>query len=141
MAAGISSDGVFTGYASLFGRVDLGRDVVAPGAFSASLARRGAAGVRCLFQHDPKEPVGVWLALAEDARGLRVTGRLNPAVARARELYALLREGGIDGLSIGFHTAKSVRDARTGVRSLNEVDLWEVSIVTFPMQPEARIGA
>ena len=86
-------DGHFTGYASLFGVPDLGRDVVAPGAFAASLAARGVAGVRMLWQHDPAEPVGRWLALREDARGLRVRGPLNLAVQRARELDALLRRG------------------------------------------------
>lgn len=95
-------DSHFTGYASVFGVPDLGRDVVMPGAFSASLARRGAAGVRMLWQHDPTEPIGLWLSLAEDHRGLRVEGKLNPAVQRAREVEALIREGALDGLSIGF---------------------------------------
>lgn len=133
-------DGHFTGYASLFGVPDLGRDVVAAGAFSASLARRGAAGVRMLWQHDPAEPVGRWLSLAEDARGLRVEGRLNLAVQRARELDALLREGGLDGLSIGFRTVRSTPE-RGGLRRLHSVDLWEISLVTFPLLPGARIAA
>lgn len=85
--------GVFEGYASLFGVPDLAKDVVAPGAFSESLARRGAAGVRLLWQHDPAEPLGRWLSVAEDSRGLHVRGRLNLAVERAREIHALLREG------------------------------------------------
>lgn len=65
---GAEADGTFSGYASLFGRADLGGDVVAPGAFAESLRRRGAAGVRLLWQHDPAEPIGRWLELAEDAR-------------------------------------------------------------------------
>lgn len=133
-------DGLFTGYASLFGVPDLGRDVVAPGAFAASLAARGAEGVRMLWQHDPAEPVGRWLSLREDARGLRVEGRLNLAVQRARELDALLREGALDGLSIGFRTVRA-RPERGGTRRLEAVDLWEISLVTFPLQAGARIAA
>lgn len=130
-------DGHFTGYASLFGVPDLGRDVVAPGAFSATLRQRGAAGVRMLFQHDPAEPIGRWLALTEDARGLRVEGRLNLAVQRAREVDALLRAGGLDGLSIGFRTVRATPE-RGGTRRLQAIDLWEISLVTFPLQPGAR---
>ena len=132
-------DGVFTGYASLFGIADLGRDVVLPGAFRDSLARRGAAGVRMLWQHDPAEPVGRWLSLVEDHRGLKVRGRLNLALGRAREIAAMLAEGSIDGLSIGFRVEKA-RPAG-GLRRLERVDLWEISIVTFPMMPGARVEA
>ena len=94
-----------------------------------------------LWQHDPAEPVGRWLSLREDASGLRVRGRLSLAVGRARELAALMREGAVDGLSIGFRAVEATRDRRTGLRRLLKVDLWEVSIVTFPMQPGARVGA
>ncbi|WP_336487301.1 HK97 family phage prohead protease [Methylobacterium nigriterrae] len=133
-------DGHFTGYASLFGVPDLGRDVVARGAFAESLRRRGAGGVRLLWQHDPAEPIGRWLSLDEDARGLRVEGRLNLAVQRAREVDALMREGGLDGLSIGFRTVRASPD-RAGYRHLQAVDLWEISLVTFPLQPGARADA
>jgi HK97 family phage prohead protease len=137
----VSLDGVFEGYASLFDRQDLGRDVVAPGAFRDSLAKRGAAGVRMLFQHDPNQPIGVWTRLYEDARGLYARGRLTTEVGRAREVLALMRAGAIDGLSIGFRAVNGVRNAKTGVRRLEQVDLWEISIVTFPMLPEARIAS
>jgi HK97 family phage prohead protease len=135
----ISTGGVFEGYASLFGKEDLGHDIILPGAFRGSLAKRGAAQIKMLFQHDPKEPVGVWSHIAEDAKGLFVRGRLNTEVARAREILSLMREGAIDGLSIGFHTLKGRTDPKTGIRKLREVDLWEISIVTFPMQQGARI--
>jgi uncharacterized protein len=134
----VEADGTFEGYASLFHREDLGRDVVAPGAFQNSLAKRGAAGIKMLFQHDPNEPIGVWDTLREDARGLYAAGRIMAQVERGREVLALMREGAIDGLSIGFRTVKARRDARSGVRRLMEIDLWEISVVTFPMQPEAR---
>lgn len=132
--------GEFRGYASLWGLPDLGKDVVEPGAFRDSLGKRGAAGVRMLWQHDPAQPIGRWLALAEDARGLKVHGRLNLAVARARELHALLREGALDGLSIGFKAVKARNAPRTGLRHLVAVDLWEISLVTFPMLPQARVA-
>ena len=135
------ADGSFEGYASLFGREDKGRDIIMPGAFRASLARRGASNVRMLFQHDPAQPIGVWESIREDARGLYVRGRLIEDVARAREILALLRCGAIDGLSIGFNTRKAIRDARTGQRRIYEIDLWEISIVTFPMLPSAKISA
>ena len=137
----VSQEGVFEGYASLFGAEDQGRDVVMPGAFRASLARRGAAGIRMLFQHDPAEPIGTWETIREDARGLYVRGRLICGVTRAREIFTLIREGALDGLSIGFRTRKAVRDARTGQRRLYEIDLWEISIVTFPMLSGARVSA
>lgn len=133
-------EGVFEGYASLFDVPDLGRDVVAPGAFAESLARRGAAGIRMLWQHDPAQPIGRWLSLAEDARGLRVRGRLNLSVRRAREIAAMLAEGDIDGLSIGFRTVEARSERGTRLRRLIKVDLWEVSVVTFPLLPGARLA-
>lgn len=135
----VEPDGVFSGYASLFGRVDLGKDVVEKGAFAASLKARGAAGIRMLFQHDPAEPIGVWSEIREDQRGLFVRGRLAKDVARAREVLSLLRGGALDGLSIGFRAVRAKSDPRSGVRRILEADLWEISVVTFPMLPDARI--
>lgn len=137
----VAPSGLFEGYASLFHVPDLGKDVVEPGAFRESLTRRGAAGIKLLWQHDPSEPIGRWLSLIEDGRGLFVRGRLSLAVGRAREVLALMREGAVDGLSIGFRTEKARNEPRTGLRRLERVDLWEVSIVTFPLLPQARISA
>jgi uncharacterized protein len=137
----VETDGQFEGYASLWRVPDLSKDVVEPGAFRDSIARRGVSGVRLLWQHDPSEPIGRWLSLSEDVAGLRVRGSLNLAVARAREIRALMQEGAIDGLSIGFKTVKARADARTGLRHLMSVDLWEISLVTFPMLPQARVSA
>lgn len=138
--ASVEADGTFTGYASLFGKADLGRDMVMPGAFRASLMRRGAGGVRMLYQHDPAEPIGAWLEISEDARGLFVKGRLTAGVARASEVLSLMRAGALDGLSIGYRTVRGRTDARTGIRHLLEIDLWEISVVTFPMLPGARVA-
>jgi HK97 family phage prohead protease len=135
----IGRDGTFSGYASLFGKVDLARDMVEPGAFARALRLRGATGVRMLYQHDPAQPIGTWLELREDERGLFVRGRLARGVARAGEVLELMRSGALDGLSIGFRTVKARRDTKSGVRRIVEADLWEISIVTFPMLPGARI--
>ena len=137
----VQEDGAFEGYASLFGREDLARDIVVRGAFAASLDKRGASGIRMLFQHDPAQVIGVWDDIVEDERGLYVRGRLTAGVAKAREVLALMRDGALDGLSIGFRTVQARRDKRTGVRKLERIDLWEISIVTFPMLPDARVGA
>lgn len=136
----VEEDGIFSGYASLFGEVDLGRDMVEPGAFAKSIATRGVGGIRMLFQHDPGEPIGTWLSIREDRRGLAVRGRLAKGVARARDVLELMRGGALDGLSIGFRTVKARADARTGIRRIVEADLWEISVVTFPMLPSARIA-
>ncbi len=137
----VEPDGTFSGYASLFGKVDLGKDVVERGAFSASLRARGAAGIRMLYQHDPNQPIGAWTEIREDARGLFVRGRLTREVARAREVLSLMRAGALDGLSIGFRAVRARRDAAGGVRRILEADLWEISVVTFPMLPGARVEA
>ena len=140
-AKSVRPDGTFEGYASVFGAEDLGRDIVMPGAFARSLARRGPKGVKLLYQHDAGAVIGVWNEIREDARGLFVRGRLLPDVARAREVLALMRAGAVDGLSIGYHVVRAEKDARRGARRLTELDLWEISVVTFPMLPEARISA
>jgi HK97 family phage prohead protease len=136
----VEADGTFSGYASLFNKEDMGRDIVLPGAFRDSLRERGPAGIKLLYQHKPDEPIGIWESLAEDTRGLLAHGRLMLPVARAREALALMRAGALDGLSIGFRTVEGRRDARTGIRRLARIDLWEISIVTFPLLPEARVA-
>jgi HK97 family phage prohead protease len=137
----IDEAGRFAGYASVFGRTDDSGDVVMPGAFGQSLARRGAAGLRMLFQHDPGEPVGNWDVAREDGHGLWVEGRLVPGVPRADALRRLIERRAVDGLSIGFRTVRATREARGEIRRLWTVDLWEISIVTFPMLAVARIAA
>ena len=134
-----SGSGVFVGYASLFGARDQSGDVVMPGAFAASLKKRGPSDVRMLFQHDAAEPVGTWIDLHETPRGLHVTGRLDRNVQRGRELFSLLETKGLDGLSIGFRTVRARRDKASASRLLTEIDLWEISLVTFPMLSGARV--
>jgi HK97 family phage prohead protease len=133
----IDGEGRFSGYASLFNRLDSGGDIVMPGAFARSLAKRGDR-IRLLFQHDPKEPVGTWERLVEDDRGLHVSGRLVPGVPRADALRRLIETGALDGLSIGFRTVRATREG--GNRKLWQIELFEISIVTFPMMEDARIA-
>jgi HK97 family phage prohead protease len=136
-----TAGGVIEGYASLFGVADTGGDIVMAGAFMRSLVRRGASGVKMLWQHNPAEPIGVWTSLAEDAKGIKVSGRLDLSVARAREALSLIRGGAVDGLSIGFRAKAATTDRKSGLRRLTEIDLWEISVVTFPMLTQARISA
>jgi len=124
------------GYASLWGVADLNDDVVARGAFAPSLAKTGPRGVRMLHQHEGRAAVGVWDRMVEDERGLFVAGRIMDWSAEARFARALSRAGALDGLSIGFRSSRARREGR--LRVLVEVELWEVSLVTFPMLPGAR---
>lgn len=126
------------GYASLFNIPDLNGDVVRPGAFARSLKRQGPRGVRMLFQHEAGEPVGVWDEMREDATGLYVRGRVLKAAPRGRATASLIAQGAVDGLSIGFRTIRFA-PLKAGGRELIELDLWEVSVVTFPMLPQARL--
>ncbi len=133
---------VIEGYASIFGLKDQGGDVVQPGAYAASLKVLAEEGrrVKMLWQHDPAQPIGVWDEVLEDERGLWVKGRILTDIDRGREAAALIEAGVIDGLSIGYRTKRAEKDAR-GQRLLHDLELWEVSLVTFPMLPEARVGA
>jgi HK97 family phage prohead protease len=133
---------VIEGYASLFGAFDQGGDVVSKGAYAASLKAIGAEGrrIKMLWQHDPACPIGVWDEVREDAKGLWVRGRLLPEVTKGREAVELIAAGAIDGLSIGYRTVKAAKNGK-GQRLLTELELWEVSLVTFPMLPSARVMA
>ncbi len=135
----IAEDGTFSGYASLFGKTDLGNDRVVQGAFSKSIGIRKPGGIRMLFQHNPDKPIGVWEELREDASGLFVRGRIIKDVSNGAEVLNLMRSGALDGLSIGFKTRRSRTDKKTGIREILEADLWEISIVTFPMLADARV--
>lgn len=133
---GAESTGRIEGYAAVFGEPDRGGDVIAPGAFAGSLRDR-ASSVKLLWQHDPTQPIGVWESIAEDEKGLRVTGRLLTSVACGAEAAALLAAGALDGLSIGYRAVKAERAGAH--RRLTEIELWEISLVTFPMAEGARL--
>lgn len=134
-----TGDGTFAGYASLFGQADDQKDVVSPGAFASALHRRGTSRIAMLYQHEPSRPVGIWTSLREDARGLWVEGRLALDAQDGRDAHALLKAGALTGLSIGFHAVTAMRRPGGG-RLLHEIDLWEISLVTFPMLDAARVS-
>jgi HK97 family phage prohead protease len=131
-----------SGYASLFGAADQGGDVVERGAYGNSLeaVKKAGRSIKMLWQHDPAQPIGVWDEVREDSKGLWVKGRILTDVAKGREAAALIEAGAIDGLSIGYRTLKATKNTK-GQRLLSELELWEVSLVTFPMLPSARVGA
>jgi len=141
----IKDDGTITGYASVFGEIDSYRDVVVKGAFNRSLDNRyrakGRPGVPMLDQHDTRTPVGLWPidSIAEDDHGLLVVGKVNMDVQRGRENHSLAKQGALSGLSIGYTTTLDEWDEAGQVRILREVDLWEISMVTFPAGDSARL--
>ncbi|WP_196258577.1 HK97 family phage prohead protease [Pelagibacterium limicola] len=140
----LAATGEFEGYASTFGgEPDSYGDVIAPGAFSDSLAEHKAAGTmpKMFWQHNRDEPVGKWLEALEDTKGLFVKGKLNMGVQRAREAYELLKEGDIDGLSIGYRIKSYSVDTDTGVWTLEKLDLKEVSIVSIGANESATISS
>ncbi|WP_329894374.1 HK97 family phage prohead protease [Stenotrophomonas sp. SMYL20] len=140
----VSDDGLFSGYGSVFGTVDSYREVVAPGAFSESLAEIKSKGrpVPVLWQHRSGEPIGVYTSLVEDAHGLKVEGQLIiDGVARAKEAHALMKAGAVSGLSIGYYVREDSWDEKERVRTLKKVELVEISLVTFPANDDARIDA
>jgi uncharacterized protein len=136
----VAEDGSFVGYASLFGVKDLGGDVVQPGAFTKSLKSKPAAKIKMLRGHDTSEPIGIWTSIVEDSRGLKVAGQLILETVKGRETHSLLKAGALDGLSIGYRTKKESFDRKNDARNLNELDLFEISVVVFPMLPTATIS-
>jgi HK97 family phage prohead protease len=137
----LSDNGAFEGYASVFGNADMGGDVVERGAFKHTLASRGPSGVKMLLDHDPRQRVGVWEDVKEDDRGLYVKGRLLMEKQIARDAYVDLKAGALDQMSIGYRVAPKgyEYDEQSRVRKLKSLDLFEVSLVTFAMNPEARV--
>lgn len=135
----LTEDGTFEGYGAVFGNVDSAYDVIQPGAFRDTLNEKKLTDIKMLWQHDPATPIGVWEEMAEDQTGLYVKGRILKAVQKGAEALALMQAGVLDGLSIGFRTVKSMWEEGTDYRQLLAVDLWEVSVVTFPANPKARV--
>jgi len=133
----VGSDGTFEGYGSVFGNKDSYGDIVQPGAFKKTLQER--SGVKLLWQHDTREPIGVFEEIYEDDHGLVVKGKLSLDVQRGREAYSLIKMGAIEGLSIGYSTVKEKFDK--GARLLTELKLFEVSVVTFPANEISTISS
>lgn len=136
-----NDDGSVEGYGSVFGVRDSYDDVIAAGAFQASLAAHKKAGTMpaMLWQHDSDKPIGVWTEMVEDSKGLRIKGQLALETTLGKEAHALLKMGALNGLSIGFVSKQWAYDRDTDIRTLTEIDLWEVSLVTFPANGAARV--
>lgn len=129
----IDENGIFEGYASVFNVVDHQRDIILPGAFNH------AQNVKMLWQHDPQKPIGIWDVVQPDAFGLFVKGRLLLDVYHAKQAYILLKAGAVEGLSIGFNPLKSHYDPHRKARIITELDLHEISLVTFAANPRAKV--
>ena len=139
----IAADGRIEGYASVFGEVDCQGEAVATGAFAKSLKEWKASGRMppLLWMHDPAEPIGVWTNLYEDATGLVAVGQLAIKTRGGADAYELLKMRAVTGLSIGYRTVASRVDRLRKAKILTEVNLFEVSLVTFPANDQARISA
>ncbi len=134
-------DGTFEGYASVFNEKDLGGDIVMPGAFTGSLKRRGVKGVKMLADHDTTKRIGVWDHIEEDSKGLLVKGRLLTEKTIGKEAYIDLKEGALDAMSIGYRTIADKYDGRRKARMLLDLELYEISLVPFPMLESAKVTA
>lgn len=136
----LNDKGFLKGYASVFHVKDGQGDIILPGAFAKTL-QEGATSkqqAKMLWQHDPKMPIGRWDLMREDAHGLYVEGQMFLDLEKGREAHTLMKEGVIDSLSIGFQLLKAKRNAEQA-RQIEEVKLFEISLVTFPANAEARI--
>jgi hypothetical protein len=128
-------DRTVEGWASTFGNKDAGNDIIVPGAFAQSLTARKP---KMLWQHDTGELIGVWDAATETDKGLYVKGRFADT-PRGNEAYTLAKMGALDSMSIGYSTLDYDYDPKANTRTLKKLDLWEVSLVTFPMNDQAAI--
>jgi len=139
-----AADGSFEGYASTFGNVDLGGDVIERGAFKDTLkewARRKSLPPMLLGHRADDLPIGVLTAMAEDERGLKVAGELVIETERGRDVHATMRRGALKGLSIGYITIEAVpgKAPHEGRRVLKKIDLMEISLVAIPANPSAMV--
>lgn len=131
--------GKFSGYASTFGNVDAYNDTIVRGAYEKTLAENGLPMM--FFNHDGFDlPIGKWLSASEDETGLYVEGELTMDSSKGRDVFAALKHGTLNGLSIGYRVDRDGYEIREdGIRALKEIDLVEVSVVTQPADSQARI--
>ncbi|MGX1087429.1 HK97 family phage prohead protease [Pseudomonas sp. AP3_22 TE3818] len=135
----VDDAGNFEGYAAVFNNVDLGDDVILPGAFTRVKTTRSGK-LKLALYHDLTRLVGL-ADFTQDDHGLLVKGKVNQAVSYAKDAYELMRAGILDSMSIGFNTLKADFEERAGrtVRIIKEAELWEASFVPFGMNPEAQV--
>ncbi len=133
----MTQTGYFSGYAAVFARADAGRDIIFPGAFSRALA--AVKSLPLLWQHEAQMPIGRTVDLVQDSQGLKVFGALTLNAAQGQNAWALMQTGVLTGLSIGYRVKRAEMDRRANIRRLIDLDLVEISLVTFPMQTHARV--
>lgn len=131
----VEDNGIVEGYAAVFGNKDLGNDIIDPGAFKKTINER--KNVPLLWYHQPPEVLGLVFEMEEDNKGLKSRSQINLDTQLGREKFSLIRQGAIKGMSIGFEAIKETWDGT--VRRLKEIRLWEISLVTFPMNPLAQV--
>jgi hypothetical protein len=135
----VTDEGKISGYANVYGIKDLGNDIVAHGAFADSIKGKTFP---MLWGHDQFEPpIGVWEIAKEDSKGLYVEGQITLGMTKARDVFEGIKAKSVSGLSVGFKTLDADEDEKSGIRTIKKADLWEVSVVTFPMNTESRIDA
>lgn len=134
-------DGTFEGYASVFNNKDLGNDVIKQGAFSESIKGKKPKQIKLLYQHKTDEPIGVIDSLVEDTRGLKIKGRLAMGTQKGKEVFELMKMGALDSMSIGYRLSPDdyKYSDKLKKRTITNLDLMEISMVTFPMNPKAKI--
>ncbi|AVX04332.1 putative prohead protease [Maritalea myrionectae] len=137
----VNEDGQFEGYASTYGNVDSGGDIVRAGAFDESLRSRPASRVRMLWQHDTRSPIGTWVQMSSNQKGLFVRGQLLLSTQAGKETYEMMKAGAIDGLSIGYRVTDYEYDRDNDIRTITRAELLEVSVVTFAMNEMATVSA
>ena len=138
----VNEDGSFVGYGSTFGgKPDSYGDIVESGAFADTITKggRNRTGIALLWQHNPDQPVGVWTSLVEDKKGLKAEGLLAMKTQKGAEAYELMKMKAVGGLSIGYSSMVEEYDKVAKVRRIKQAELWEISIVTFPANINARI--
>jgi HK97 family phage prohead protease len=139
----VTSTGTFSGYGNVYDVEDQGNDIVASGAFSESLKEWGSKGrmPAMLWQHNSRQPIGAYTLMKEDSTGLYVEGKLALKTQLGAEAYELMKMDAISGLSIGFMTREDTYDQKLGIRTIKKGDLYECSLVTFPMNDGSRVAA
>jgi hypothetical protein len=134
-----NSSGFFAGYASVYDKEDFHNDIIAKGAFEKSLHKANLSNIKLLWQHNPSEPIGHFSKIFDDNHGLYVEGYINLNLNKGREAYSLIKTGALDGLSVGFTVKDFELESKTNTRIILEAELWEISLVTFPANIDAKI--
>lgn len=130
---------IFIGYASKFNHVDAHNDVIVKGAFTKAIEQHKHNNIKLLWQHNQSHPIGRILEMVEDEKGLLIKAELLMDVAKGKEAYALIKSKAICGLSIGFSVVSAYKSGQKNTRVITDANLYEISLVTFPANEEAKV--